>query len=285
MSGPKPKWQWRKVWTELWESEENLHLDTDALYTLIFLVVHASWQPGDEEGVINWGKDHHTRLKAIRYKGRMHHRTLATALQKLEEAKCIRVEEDGIYLPNYGKWQESADAARKRKSRRTVRGHKCDLPSSSSSSSSHGSGSTIEEPSPIVIPSPTMVESTVPERAKLASYATKGDDPEGLGSWPDTIDEQGVRVRRLAYTRKAAERLAEGYTAIELHRMVHDLARMVSEGAFPADKYTAEYVFSGWLSKTMQTVERWRAGQRVEGKSYDNLATRLIIDASETHDD
>ena len=251
------KRRWRKIWRDLWDDDSDSlgELKGIDLYVFVVLLVHADWEPGDDVGVYRQ-KDRLPR----RCRLRADH--VQKSVQKLHQCCAIRDSGDHIEIPNFARWQDSKWAKYKREDTKEAPTESWKLV-----------GVSLESPSASASSSSSLHEGTVSERAHLASYAKKGDDPDGLGPWPDTLDEQGVRVRRLAYTAKAAERLGEGYTAIELHRMVHDLARMVAEGSFPASDYRSEYVFSGFLSKTMQAVEQWRAGiQTTKRKRYDPMA-------------
>lgn len=249
--------RWRKVWADLWSTPSLLHLDHSTLYLLVFLIVHAEWEPGCEEGSIQWGYDRDTRLMKIRKMARMHHRTMAKSMDALIAEKCIRVDDSGIYLPNYGKWQETADAARKRRNR---------------TGQSDGQSAETPSPSPSTSTSPSDHEraAQIPTRqnpragtdiAMLAQWRTYGGDTDGLGKWPTPKAPDGTVLPQLTIPTRLCEVLQSGRTAEQVHRVVHILGRMVEAGALPKGDHRGAYVFSGHYEGFEQRALEWEAGQ------------------------
>jgi hypothetical protein len=109
----------------------------------------------------------------------------------------------------------------------------------------------------------TTTSTTSADYALLKEWSVYGNDPAGLGRWPDTETPSGVKVRRLVPTAKLADMVAPGkYTAAEVHEAVHGLAAMVKAGAFPASEYTPSYVFSGYFAGCLQRLGEWQAEQK-----------------------
>lgn len=95
------------------------------------------------------------------------------------------------------------------------------------------------------------------EKALLAEWRTYGGDPEGLGPWPKPKPPHGPELAQLTLA-KVDVVLAHGRTALELHRLVHDLGRMIVAGAYPPTEHRAQYVFSGYFESVEQRVAEWR---------------------------
>src|SRR5690606_20380221 len=86
---------------------------------------------------------------------------------------------------------------------------------------------------------------------------THGGDPDGLGPWPRPKPPHGPELAQLTLA-KVDLPLSHGRTAVEVHRLVHDLGRMVVAGAYPPTEHRAQYVFSGYFESVEQRVAEWR---------------------------
>src|SRR5690606_12491258 len=84
------------------------------------------------------------------------------------------------------------------------------------------------------------------EKARLVEWRTHGGDPDGLGPWPRPKPPHGPELAQLTLA-KVDLPLSHGRTAVEVHRLVHDLGRMVVAGAYPPTEHRAQYVFSGYF--------------------------------------
>jgi hypothetical protein len=248
--------RWRKVWADLWSTPSLMHLDYSSLYLLVFLIVHAEWQPGDESSAIVWRKNRVSGQKLLQKMARMQGRVFTRCLDALIAEECVTVDATGIHLPNYGKWQETADAARKRKQR---------------------VGLSKESPSPSPSPSPSdqkedarAIAAQIPTRqnpragtdiAILAQWRTYGGDTEGLGPWPTPITPDGTTLPQLTIPTRLCEVIQSGRTAEQVHRLVHTLGAMVEAGALPKQDHRGSYVFSGHYEGFEQRALDWQAAQ------------------------
>lgn len=95
------------------------------------------------------------------------------------------------------------------------------------------------------------------EKACLVEWRTYGGDPDGLGPWPKPKPPHGPELAQLTLA-KVDVVLAHGRTALEVHRLVHDLGRMIAAGAYPPTEHRAQYVFSGYFESVEQRVSAWR---------------------------
>lgn len=178
----------------------------------------------------------------------------STYAQRLINCGSLAITKEGhVGFPNWLKWQEDPAAKRMRKSRakgvtvtREVEGEvegEVDVDPESIRARQNGASA---------------------EYALLKEWAQYGNDPAGLGQWPDTETPAGVKVRRLVPTAKLAEMVAPGkYTAAEVHEVVHGLAAMVRSGHFKASEYTPSFVFSGFFAgKCLQPLREWQAAEK-----------------------
>jgi hypothetical protein len=116
MAETEERARWRKVWTDLWSTPSHVALDATALYVAVTCIVHASWERGRPEARLLAGAApmpvdvlaRICRLSASRVK---------KCLRQLEDAGTVEVVDGVITLPRFGRWQETADAARKRRAR------------------------------------------------------------------------------------------------------------------------------------------------------------------------
>lgn len=161
-------------------------------------------------------------------------------------------------FPKWMKWQEHPSAKSKRKARSqsvTV--------NSEVEVEEDGEGDVDQKRQKIDLAASIRTSDHDPsaEYALLKEWSVYGNDPAGLGAWPDTETPTGVKVRRLIPTAKLADMVAPGkYTAAEVHEVVHGLAAMVRAGAFPAAKYTPSFVFSGYFAgECLQPLREWQA--------------------------
>lgn len=93
-------------------------------------------------------------------------------------------------------------------------------------------------------------ESWMTEFNRLSAWRDRGGDPEGLGPWRPPV-LHGVTLQRLALDVQIRDRLAEGRTAVELHRAAHQLAEAVSQGVIDPQEWRAPRVWSRWLDELL----------------------------------
>jgi hypothetical protein len=156
--------RYRKVWTDLWASPSLLHLGPTALWVLVTCIVHASWDRETDEGRLLAGDDKPMPKAVLARLARVSGGALGKALRELADTGTIVVMGPLVVLPKFGRWQETADASRKRK----ARGHL------SGQSDGHSASVSTESPSPSTSPSPSASPSTStsheqPPRARAPS--------------------------------------------------------------------------------------------------------------------
>lgn len=163
--------RWRKVWIDLWSTPSLLHLDHAALYVLVVLVVHASWDRSSDEGRLTVGADKPMPEETLARLCRLTLAVLTRALRDLADTSTIEIRGGLIVLPRFARWQESSDAHRKRA--RKVRG-KSDGVSEESPRKPAGKAAVVSvvSPSPSTSPSPSVV--------LAAQRAPASMDPAGL---------------------------------------------------------------------------------------------------------
>lgn len=108
--------RWRKVWTDLWSTPSHIALDSTALYVAVTCIVHASWERGEPEARLLAGAAP-MPVDVLARICRLSVGRLRKALRQLEDAGTVAMVDGVITLPRFGRWQETADAARKRKAR------------------------------------------------------------------------------------------------------------------------------------------------------------------------
>lgn len=111
-----------KMWHSWWTSESHEGLEEDPLAIGPVLMSFCRWNPGDDYGWAVTEKGNPVSCSALarraRWKGRTAGERVAAALRELERVGTAELRSDGAWgLPKFGRWQESADAARKRKVR------------------------------------------------------------------------------------------------------------------------------------------------------------------------
>lgn len=108
--------RWRKVWTDLWSTPSHVALDSTALYVAVTCIVHASWERGRPDARLLVGATP-MPVDALARICRLPARRVRRALAELEAVGTVAMVEGAVTLPRFGRWQETADAARKRRAR------------------------------------------------------------------------------------------------------------------------------------------------------------------------
>lgn len=113
---------WVKLWAKWYTTASHLKVGGMALHVGAVLMTLVRWEPGVD---VAWADlDDGTPLGADAIASRCQEteRTVLAALRKLASRGSIAQRSDGAWgFPRFGRWQESADAARKRKKTRTFR--------------------------------------------------------------------------------------------------------------------------------------------------------------------
>lgn len=143
--------RYRKVWTDLWASPSLLHLGPTALWVLVTCIVHASWDRATDEGRLLAGDDKPMPRAVLARLSRVSGGALGKALRELADTGTIVIAGPLVILPKFGRWQETADASRKRK----IRGQSAGKSEGQSDTPSAESPSPSPSPSPSTSPSPS----------------------------------------------------------------------------------------------------------------------------------
>lgn len=111
-----------KLWHLWWTSESHEDLGEDPISIGPVLMSFCRWDPGRDNGWAVTEKGHPVTCGALarraRWSGRGASERVAAALRELERVGTAELRSDGAWgLPKFGKWQESASAAKMRKSR------------------------------------------------------------------------------------------------------------------------------------------------------------------------
>lgn len=120
---------WVKLWSSYWTSNSHAIIGADALLVGAVLMSAMRWTPGDLDA---WAVDEQDAplpeaLFAIR--SQLPARRVSVALAKLEMVGTLKRRADGAWgMPKFGRYQESADAARKRKAPRKPDGSSAEVP-------------------------------------------------------------------------------------------------------------------------------------------------------------
>lgn len=109
---------WVKLWDGWYTSASHQLVGHDALHVGVVLMTLVRWEPGADDAwaVLESGKPMPTRAIAVR--AQMPARRAELGLQRLVEAGTVMRRADGAWgFVKFGRWQETADAARKRQAR------------------------------------------------------------------------------------------------------------------------------------------------------------------------
>jgi hypothetical protein len=111
-----------KMWHSWWTTESHEDLEEDPIAIGPVLMSFCRWSPGDDCGWAVTEKGTPVTCNALarraRWKGPRAGERVAAALRKLEEVGTADLRSDGAWgLPKFGRFQESAEAAKKRKQR------------------------------------------------------------------------------------------------------------------------------------------------------------------------
>jgi hypothetical protein len=105
-----------KMWRTWWTGESHVDATDDELSIGPCLMSFIRWEPGDDYGWAVNEKGRPVTTGAIARRARWDSERTARALSGLVDHGTIELRSDGAWgFPKWGPWQESADAARKRK--------------------------------------------------------------------------------------------------------------------------------------------------------------------------
>lgn len=230
-----------KLWHLWWTSESHEDLGEDPIAIGPVLMSFCRWEPGRDNGWAVTEKGQPVTCGALarraRWSGRGAGERVAAALRELERVGTAELRSDGAWgLPKFGKWQESASAAKMRKARAKPKNttdvtshcghsdHPCDqdVPpleeegaeadqntscsgrtASTNPDSSHTRQGPPTKPEPDVNPDPHAADTTTVLR--LLNEARRAIDPESL------------RLRKRDHIRA---RLAEGATVADCEAVI-----------------------------------------------------------------
>jgi len=114
-----------KMWRTWWTGESHVDATDDELSIGPVLMSFIRWEPGEDYGWAVNEKGRPVTTGAIAHRARWVPERAAAALRGLVEHGTVELRSDGAWgFPKWGPWQESADAARKRK----LRGPSSDIP-------------------------------------------------------------------------------------------------------------------------------------------------------------
>lgn len=107
---------WVKLWSTYWTTLSHQGIGPDALLVGCVLMSHVRWKPGEDDAwaVTDNGKPVPVSVLAAR--AQLNAKRTMCALLILEESGFAAMRDGTTWgIPKFGKYQESADAARKRK--------------------------------------------------------------------------------------------------------------------------------------------------------------------------
>lgn len=107
---------WCKLWSTYWTTLSHQGIGPDALLVGCVLMSHVRWKAGEDDAwaVTDTGKSVPVGVIALR--AQLNLKRTLSALHALEEAGFAARRDGPTWgIPKFGKYQESADAARKRK--------------------------------------------------------------------------------------------------------------------------------------------------------------------------
>lgn len=122
--------QWVKLWTTWYTSASHLGVGAMALHVGAVLMTCVQWSPGDDEAWAELDTGAPLPVEAIAMRCQASARDVAKALAELELRGTVARRDDGAWgFRRFGRWQETPDAARKR------RGKSAEIPADSAGKS------------------------------------------------------------------------------------------------------------------------------------------------------
>lgn len=186
---------WVKLWATYWTSLSHAGIGSDALLVGCVLMSSVRWQPGDADAWAVTESGRPIPVSVFATRAQISPKRAMCALLILEQAGTARLRDDGAWgMLNFGRYQETADAARKRKKAGKSGGVSGTNPDEEEAEADAEAASLRED---------TSVGSAATDETSQEALALSGEEPPTNATPPlirHVLDELARAVRELKPT-------------------------------------------------------------------------------------